>query len=125
MKKATPFLTKPAIIAAIAYVILGLMILLPFNNSWTVVKSESPDAEPVVVEQSQSFGYRFMLLLIMLIPIALSIYSINCMMVGQCVVWSYVQAIVLAIWVLLFMTATFISREHQYEMSQSAQYVLF
>ena len=58
-------------------------------------------------------------------PIALSIYSINCMMVGQCVVWSYVQAIVLAIWVLLFMTATFISREHQYEMSQSAQYVLF
>ena len=107
------FLTKPAIIAAIAYVILGFMVLLPFNSSWTVVQSESPNEEPIIIQQNQSFGYRVMLLIIMLIPIGLSIYSINCMMVGKCVVWSYVQAIVIVVWVLMFLTATFLSIESQ------------
>jgi hypothetical protein len=123
-KTSKPFLTKPAVIAAIAYVLLGLMVLLPFNTTWTVVQSESPNGEPLVVEQSQSFGYRLLLLLIMLIPIVLSIYSINCMMIGNCVVWSYVQAIIIAIWVLMFMTATFMSKESQLEIAKSAPYAI-
>ena len=119
MKTSGPiFLTQPAVIAAIAYIILGLMVLLPFNTSWTVVQAETPGIEPVVVQEQQSLGYRFLLLLIMLIPIGLSIYSINCMMVGKCVVWSYIQAIVIAVWVLLFVTATFLSAESQKEMQQ-------
>lgn len=124
MKSSKPFLTKPAVIAAIAYVILGLMVLLPFNTTWTVVQEESLNSKPLIVEQSQSFGYRLLLLLIMLIPIVLSIYSINCMMIGNCVVWSYVQAIVIVIWVLMFMTATFMSKESQLEIAQSAPYTI-
>ena len=112
-------LTRPAVIAAIAYVLLGLMVLLPFNTSWTVVQGESTSGDPVVVQQQQSFAYRLMLLLVMLIPIGLSIYSINCMMVGKCVVWSYIQAIVIAVWVLLFVTATFLSGESQKDMQMS------
>jgi hypothetical protein len=127
MKQSSSFfLTKPAIIASIAYLILGFMILLPFNASWTVVQSESSTttAETAIVQEYQSFGYRLLLLLLMLIPIALSIYSINCMMVGNCVVWSYVQAIIIAVWVLLFLTATFMSAESQKELSKSIPYAI-
>lgn len=97
--------TKPAIIAAFSYLVLAFMILLPLNN----YKMMEEDVVPV----KQNFGYRVMILLLMVIPIGLSIYSINCMMVGKCVMWSYLQAIFIAVWVVLFVIATLISSERQ------------
>lgn len=97
-------LSRPALIASISYVILGLMILLPFD-----AKSQSV--------HNNTFGYRLFLLIIMMIPISLSVYSINCMMVGHCIVWSYVQAIAIAFWVILFATATLVSSERQRDVS--------
>lgn len=92
-------LTKPAILAAIAYFIMALVILLPFNNK-NITNTPTYDLK-----------YRSLLLLLMLIPILLSIYSINCFVVGKCYVWSWVNAIVLCLWVILFITATFISND--------------
>lgn len=97
--------TRPALIASISYLILGLIILLPFGNTYITDPSQPKPQNPL--------GYRLLLLITMLIPIALSIYSINCMMVGRCVIWSYVQAIAIALWVILFVTATLISSENQ------------
>jgi hypothetical protein len=101
-----PTLSRPAIIASVAYLVLAFMILLPFRSYSTNQTEPSND---------QTFGYRVLVLMVMLIPIALSVYSINCMMVGKCVVWSYVQAITIAIWVILFIVATLLSSENQRE----------
>ncbi len=94
-KSPIPFdLSKPALLAAISYVILAFTIVLPFN---------------IGDGYTYSFGYRLLLLLILLIPIALSVYSINCMYVGKCYVWSWVNGVVLAIWVLMFVLAVLMS----------------
>lgn len=87
-------LSKPAFLAAVSYIILAFTVILPFNIGDGI---------------SYSFWYRFLLLLIMLIPIILSVYSVNCMMVGKCVIWSWVNAVVIAIWVLLFVLAAILA----------------
>lgn len=93
-------LTTPAIIAFIAYVILALVIILPFEFPLT---DQETGKEYVV---KYDFAQRLIVLLLMTIPIALSIYTINCMMSGNCILWSYVVSIITAFWVLLFiMTA--------------------
>lgn len=98
--KTKPFLgfnlSTPAIIAFVGYIILALVIILPFQYP---VVDESTGEEYVV---KYDFGSRILILLLMAIPIALSVYSINCMMVGQCLIWSYIVAIIGVYWVALF-----------------------
>lgn len=98
-------LSKPAIIASIAYLFLAFMILLPFPNTGPLENETKMNQQPV------GFTYRLLVLIMILIPIGLSIYSINCMMVGHCVVWSYVQAIAIALWVMLFLLVSLLSTE--------------
>jgi len=83
-------LSRPAFLAAVSYIIMAFTIVMPFNIGDGV---------------QYSFNYRFLLLLIMFIPIVLSVYSVNCMYVGKCFVWSWVNAVVIAIWVMLFVLA--------------------
>lgn len=100
-------LTKPAFISAVAYFVLAFVVLLPLNIG---------DLDPNYPKAQQyNFWNRLLIVLVMLIPIALSLYSINCMMVGKCVVWSYVNSIFICIWVLLFVTAALLSRQSQEE----------
>jgi hypothetical protein len=55
---------------------------------------------------------RLFIILMMLIPFGLSIYSINCFVVGKCVTWSWIHAIIILLWVVLFvMGAVFFSRK--------------
>ena len=85
-----PFnLSTPAVIAAIAYAIICFIVLLPIQPK---NKEE---------QVNTNFGVRLLMVILLLIPFALSVYSINCMMVGNCVIWSYIQAIMIALWVLL------------------------
>jgi hypothetical protein len=89
-------LQAPAYIAALAYVVLVLTILLPF---------EFPAYDEVTGQEyivKYDLGQRLIALLLMTIPIALSIYTINCMMAGNCLVWSYVVSIVTVVWVAIF-----------------------
>lgn len=99
-------LTKPALLAAVSYLILGLVILLPLNIG---------GVDPVYGEDLKSYNLarRVLIVIIMLIPIGLSIYSINCMMAGQCVIWSWVNALGVAVWVLLFLMASVLSYENR------------
>lgn len=83
-------ITKPALLAAISYLIMSMAIVLPFN---------------IGDGMKYSFGHRFLLLILMIVPIILSVYSINCMWVGKCYIWSWVNAAVIAGWVLLFILA--------------------
>jgi hypothetical protein len=82
---------KPTLLAAIAYIILGFVIMLPLN-----IGDLDPENKPY------KFTNRLLLLLILLIPIAISLYSINCMLKGKCVVWSYVNSIFICSWIVVF-----------------------
>ena len=94
-------LTIPAIIAFIGYIILALVIILPFK--YPVVDD---NGEEYVVDYD--FATRLIILLILAIPIALSVYSINCLMSGQCVVWSYIVALIVVYYIALFVILAFI-----------------
>jgi len=89
-------LTYPAIVAFIGYIILALVVILPFK--YPVVDEETGN-EYVV---DYDFSTRLIVLILMAIPVALSVYSINCMMVGDCRIWSWIVAIVGVYWVALF-----------------------
>ena len=81
---------SPTVIATFAYVILCILIVWPDKNKKIDIR------------------YRFILLCILLIPIVLSIYSINCMIKGRCYTWSYIQATAICVWVALVLVARFI-----------------
>lgn len=99
-------LSKPAVIAAISYLVLAFMILLPFNYNTITIDDENNNS-PVI--QQQPFMYRLMMLIVLLVPILISIYSINCMVVGKCLLWSYINAIAIALWVIMLITVSFIT----------------
>lgn len=104
--KETPImgfkLTTPALIAFIAYIILALVIVLPFEIPITNEYTK----EVVIIKYN--IKERLIALLLLLVPTALSIYTINCMIAGKCVVWTYVVSIVSVFWVILFVTSALI-----------------
>lgn len=93
-------LSSQAYVAAIAYIVMAVVILLPFNVS-PALDSEIAST----ISQRYVFTERLVLVLLMLIPMGLSIYSINCFVVGKCLVWSWIHAILVIFWVLLFVIA--------------------
>lgn len=92
----------PAIIALIAYIIMGIVILLPFEYP---VYDQKTDSMFVL---KYNFGQRLIILLLMTIPIALSVYTINCMMAGSCLVWSYIISIATVLWIAMFVLSAII-----------------
>ena len=89
-------MTTPAIIALIAYVVLAFVIVLPFEFPVT----DQETGEEYIVKYD--FAQRLIVLLLMMIPIALSVYTINCMMAGNCILWSYVVSFLSVFWIALF-----------------------
>jgi hypothetical protein len=104
--KSSPFmgfnLTMPAVIAFVAYLVLAFVVIMPFEFP---VTDEETGQQYVV---KYDFAQRLIILLLMLIPIALSIYTINCMMAGNCKVWSYVVSVLTVFWIGLFVVTAFI-----------------
>jgi len=104
-------LTRPAYIAFVAYVMMALVILLPFNIKATL----DPNNETNISTQ-YVFSQRLFLVIMMVLPFAVSVYSINCFVVGKCWTWSYVHAVLVVMWVLLFLLGTVISTQSQIEL---------
>jgi len=86
----------PAIIALVAYIILALVIILPFEFPVT----DQETGKDYIVKYD--FAQRLIVLLLMSIPIALSVYTINCMIAGNCLLWSWVVSFLTVFWVILF-----------------------
>lgn len=91
-------LSKPAVLASIAYLIMAFAIILPLG----VTEKDGP---------KYSFGKRLLVVFLLIIPIGLSIYSINCMVAGKCHVWAWIQGIAISFWVLLFIVASMVSND--------------
>jgi hypothetical protein len=110
-------LSRPAYIAFVAYVMMAIVILLPFNIKPALDPNNETDISTKYV-----FAQRLFLVLMMVIPFALSVYSINCFVVGKCWTWSYINAVLIVVWVLLFLLGTVISSQSQIELYSNCAY---
>ncbi len=110
-------LSKPAILASVAYLVMAFVILIPLDNK----KNCDPASDP----SCYNFGRRVLTLVLMLIPMGLSIYSINCMVAGKCIIWSWINSVFIALWVLLFIVAIVMSSEQKGQLISQEQHSLY
>jgi membrane protein implicated in regulation of membrane protease activity len=99
MPTALGRLSSPAVLAAISYTLLAAVLLLPSHHAAALLTGDSPPPQP---QPLLPLTARLAVLLLLVPSALLSIYSINCMIVGSCRVWSWVQSVALAVYVLLF-----------------------
>ena len=90
-------LATPAYAVAIGYLIVLIVILLPFNINGVMDPEVTASMSP-----KYNLAERLFIILLMLVPFALSIYSVNCFVVGKCVVWSWIHAVIVLLWVVAF-----------------------
>lgn len=93
-------LTSPAVVTLIGYAILVFIVLLPVDMYTYDEKTQK------YVQQKYSFGYRLLVALLLLFPFLLSVYSVNCMMVGSCTLWSWVVALLTLLWAVVITVTT-------------------
>ncbi len=98
-----PRMSYPAIVALVGYAILVFIVLLPVDMM-TYDKKENR-----YVKQPYNLWYRLLIALLLLFPFLLSVYSVNCMMVGNCTLWSWIVALITILWAALITIATFTS----------------
>ncbi len=96
-------ITAPALVTLVGYAILVIIVLLPLDM-YTY-----NEATGKYVKQRYSFSYRLLIALLLLFPFLLSVYSVNCMMVGNCSVWSWVVALLTLLWAVVITVSTFSS----------------
>ena len=92
--------TPPALVALVGYAILVFIVLLPVDMYTYDDKSGK------YVKQRYSFSYRLLVALLLLFPFLLSVYSVNCMMVGNCTVFSWVVALLTLLWAVIITVTT-------------------
>lgn len=96
-------ITAPALVTLIGYAILVFIVLLPLDM-YTY-----DDKTGKYVKQRYSFGYRLLVALLLLFPFILSVYSVNCMMVGNCHILSWIIALITLLWAIVITVTTFSS----------------
>ena len=80
--------------------IMVLVLILPLRT----VQTSTVDGKVVTTQVEISFRQRLMILFGLLLPALINVYSINCMVHGDCQVWAWVQtAILLAYVVIVFL----------------------
>jgi len=92
-------LTAPAIVAIVGYALLVLVVMLPFNMYTYDEKTNT------YVKTPYRFWDRLLIAVLLLFPFFLGVYTVNCMMVGQCQVWSWVVAIATLLWACIVVIA--------------------
>lgn len=94
------YLTTPATVALVAYALLMLVVLLPFR-----MYTYDP-RENAYVKRPYNFAQRLLIVVMLFFPFFLGVYSVNCMVVGDCQLWSWIVAIATLIWaVIVIVTA--------------------
>ncbi len=99
-------LATPTYIASVAYLVLVLVIIFAPASKMMHINGAND-------ENSSTLSSKLVSVVLLLIPIAFSIYSINCFVVGGCVVWSWINAISILLWVLLLVLVIVLSAKQQ------------
>lgn len=96
----TTRITSPAIVALVGYVLLAIVVLLPFE-----MYTYDPRRR-AYVKAPYNFAQRLLVVIMLFFPFFLGVYSVNCMMVGECRLWSWIVAVATIVWaVLVLVTA--------------------
>lgn len=93
-------LTYPAIVAIVGYIILAIVVLLPFDMYTYDERNNT------YVRNPYHFGSRFLIMILLLFPFFLGVYTVNCMMVGHCHVWSWIVAAATLLWSFIVIVTT-------------------
>lgn len=97
-------MTTPAVVTLIGYLLLAIIVMVPFDMyAWDETRSE-------YVRYKYNVWQRLLVLLLLLFPLLLGVYSVNCFVVGRCIVLSWVVAAVTVVWSLAVIIAAFMNR---------------
>ena len=98
-KSSTPsWMTPQVMVAMIAYALLLVLILLPLDLF--IYKDETSN----YVKQKWSLGQRLVLLLLMLLPFGLSVFTVSCISSGYtpaCGAWGWIIAVITMLWAIV------------------------
>lgn len=113
MKSITVFdglkITTPAAVALVAYLILVALVLMPFDMY------SYDEQKQTYVKFQYSFAQRLLLVVLLIFPFLLGVYSVNCMMVGGCNLWSWIIAIATIVWSIIVVITTFSTKSFRLE----------
>jgi len=95
------YLSQQALLAVAGYILVIVAVMLPAQPTYY----DDP-------ETSYNVSDRLLVILAMLIPMALSVYTINCLVVGSdglwCDKWSWINAAIVFVWsVLIFCVSVY------------------
>jgi len=95
-------LSTQAYFTFIASIILVVALLIP-----TQIKVYDPDTNiPVIVPYDVK--KRLFLALLISIPLAIHVYSVNCLTVGNCNTYAWIVASLIVLWILSFIVLAFL-----------------
>ena len=113
LKMITPFdgfkLTRPAAVALLAYIILVVIVMLPFDMY------NYDEQKKAYVKFQYSIAQRIILVILLIFPFLLGVYSVNCMMVGGCTLWSWIIALATILWSILIVISTIATKSFHLE----------
>lgn len=92
-KMQLPVLSDQAQMALLGYVIVIVAIFLPRRDM------NPRQRQPNIMD-------KLSIVIAMIIPMALSVYTIHCLVVGRCYIWSWVNSGIVVLWsfLILFLT---------------------
>lgn len=102
-------ITTPAAVALVAYMILVALVLMPFDMY------AYDDQKQAYAKFQYSFAQRLLLIVLLIFPFLLGVYSVNCMMVGGCNIWSWIIAIATILWSIIVVITTFSTKSFRLE----------
>jgi len=85
-------LSTQALTALVGYVAVAIAMFIPMKP-----------ADPSKPEEYH-LQNRLLVVAMMIIPAALSVYTINCLVEGSCSVWSWIHSIIVFLWALLILS---------------------
>jgi len=89
-------LSHQALLAVVGYLLVAVAIFVPVKQADQKQQNE------------YRLGDRLAVLFIMLLPMILSVYTINCLVSGSCNMWSWFNSILVFIWsVLIFIVSLY------------------
>ena len=91
-----PNLSNQALLSLVGYALLMIALFMPTTKTSTVTGEKSPEGI-----DEKSFNAKLLVFLFSIIPIVLSIYTIDCLMKGECTMWSWINSIVVFAWCLV------------------------
>ena len=93
-------LTAPGLVTLIGYAILLVIVLLPVDMY--VYDSKTGQ----YVKRPYNLGYRLVVALLLLFPFLLSVYSVNCIVTGDCILWAWILGLLTLLWAIVITVVT-------------------